>query len=87
MTTIFKFPLHILAEQIIELPKDAQILSVQTQQGQPAIWAIVDPSRPTVPTRIRMYGTGHTVDKDIVRFLGTVQQLDGQLIWHFFLAA
>ncbi len=72
--------------QLIDLPEDAQILSVQTQNEIPTIWALVDPEKSTITSRIRIARTGHeltTADlPDNSTFLGTIQLSGGQLIFH-----
>lgn len=82
--TIWKFPLEITREQVIDLPKDAYILSVQAQDGVPTIWAKVDPSADVVPTTIVLRGTGQPFDAadDEDYHIGTVQ-IDGD-VWHAF---
>ena len=42
MLTIFKYPIPIKDHSILELPKDARILTVQIQRGMPQLWALVD---------------------------------------------
>lgn len=40
--TIWKFPLEITDRQTVSMPGGAQILTVQTQNGTPCLWALVD---------------------------------------------
>lgn len=58
------------------------MLSLQTQYGNPTLWALVDPSAATRAYQIFCYGTGHDVPDRPMQFLGTIQT--GTLIWHFF---
>lgn len=68
----------------IELPQGARILSVQTQNGQPQIWALVDPHAPRVSRTLIVKGTGHDgVDPDWL-YHGTFQMLGGALVFHLF---
>lgn len=39
---IWKFPLYGRFNNLLMMPKDAQILTIQIQNNQPTIWAMVD---------------------------------------------
>lgn len=87
MLTIFKYPLEITDEQIIELPIEAKVLSVGEQNGGLFLWAIID----TEKTQTRKYkflivGTGNEMpeaaDNELHRFIGTVQIKP--YVWHVF---
>ena len=41
MKTIFKYPINPYVNQQVWMPSDAQILTVQTQDEQPCIWALI----------------------------------------------
>ena len=84
MKKVFKYKLEILDYQEIELPIDSQILSVQMQHKQLCLWALVNPSNPKQIKTIRVAGTGHPIIDTNLKFIGTVQQLKGHLIWHVF---
>lgn len=84
--TIWKFPLRIDDSQVIDAPEGAQPLTVQLQDGDPMLWALVDPEQPRVPLRILMRGTGHNAD-GLGAYLGTFQFRDGPiggLVFHAF---
>lgn len=83
MNTIWKFPLVITDQNEIEMPKGAELLTVQLQHGEPQLWASVDPSAPKVRRRIMVHGTGHQVDVFNV-YLATFQIAGGDLIFHVF---
>jgi len=87
--TIWKFPLETTDRQTIRMPKDACILSVQTQRGDPQLWAMVNSTAPMVGRRIRIYGTGHEMGEDLIpymgsAFVGTYQLSGGALVFHVF---
>lgn len=86
MKTIYKYPFEITDEQTLMLPTNAQILTVQTQWDAPCLWAMIDPEeKRTEKVTIRVYGTGHPIDdSDNLDYLGTVQMLSGQLVFHVF---
>jgi hypothetical protein len=84
MRTVFKYPLASI-EQTVALPSGARILCVQAQSGALCLWALVDTDNPTVDRTFRVYGTGHALPSDFgSRYIGTVQQMNGALVWHVF---
>lgn len=85
--TIHKYPLQIQNRaQAVDIPVGAELLTVQIQNGQPVLWAMVDPDAPKVMRHVQMYGTGWpiSVNDELIKFLGTVQCNGGILVWHFF---
>ena len=86
MKKIFKYTLKIDDEQEILMPFGAEILTVQVQNYQPQIWAIVNPDdiQPEV-RKIRMIGTGHPIEQDFTgKYIGTFQLYSGVIIFHVF---
>jgi hypothetical protein len=81
---IYKYPLTLADEQIVELPLASRILSVGMQDGGIFVWALVDEAaRATVSVRFWIRGTGHPADSlSFATFLGTV--FDRQFVWHVF---
>lgn len=85
MTTIWKYSLDLTDEQQLKIPKGSQILAVQVQRGDLVLWAIVDTEAPMEERGIVIVGTGHPFPNvGIARHIGTVQMMDGALIWHVF---
>lgn len=84
MKTIYKYQLQTTDEQVIELPKYYQILSVQIQNGVPCMWVLVDPENEPDSTKIRIYGTGHQFDLKAWKFIDTYQLQGGALVFHVF---
>lgn len=85
MRTIWKFPLAVEDFQKIEMPKGAEVLTVQTQNESLCIWAILNPSANTTELRgFWVLGTGNPVvhEDHIGRYVGTAQ-LRG-FVWHVF---
>jgi hypothetical protein len=67
------------------MPIGAQILSVQSQNGAIQLWALVDPNVDWEPRSFIAFGTGHEIsDELILKYLSTVQEAGGALIWHVF---
>lgn len=84
---VWKYPFRI--ENVIELDLPgghlAQILSVQTQNGMPTLWALVNPNVAVSRVKLLCFGTGHPIDGDkIGAFIGTFQMYDGGLVFHIF---
>lgn len=85
MKAIWKFPLETTDFQVIRMPSDAEILAVQTQDGVPCIWAMVDTTDPPESRIFRIYGTGHPVNADEeLAYVGTCQLHGGSLVFHIF---
>ena len=87
---IFKYPIRIEDIQSIKLPIGAEILCVQTQNNEPFIWALVDPSTDAdmMSHTFELFGTGHEVTYDMgieSKYIGTFQLHGGDLIFHLFL--
>lgn len=88
MKTIYKYTLPETADvQIVRMPVDFQILTLQLQHGVPTIWALVDDNDPPVVARkFRTIGTGHDF-RDSAEFpvyVGTFQINGGMFVFHVF---
>jgi len=85
--TIWKFELETTDNQTIEMPVNAEILTVQTQNEIPCIWALVDPTETKEKRFIEVFGTGHDIHYDMGvsrNYLGTYQLHGGSLVFHVF---
>ena len=73
--TIWKYELNIRDKQTVIMPKDAKIVSIQTQGHAASIWAIVDPEAETEEVEFHMFGTGHPISDEEYkrRYIGTIQ--------------
>jgi hypothetical protein len=80
---IWKFPIATTDAQLIPMPVGARLLTVQTQDESPCIWAEVSPAAEPVDRIIYVHGTGHTFDHD-ASYLGTYQVMGGMLIFHVY---
>jgi len=82
--TVWRFPLRLTDEQVIQVPKDAEILCVKNQEGSLQIYAEVE--RDTLSFdhyTIYILGTGR--DKTFnATYLDTVLMADGDLVWHIY---
>jgi len=85
MKRIYKYPLETTDVQTVSMPIGAKILTVQTQNDKPCIWALVNPEAPTEKRNIEIYGNGHEIHNEAdLTYIGTYQMLDGELILHVF---
>lgn len=88
MIRIFKYVLSFDAEQVIQMPKSASIITVQEQNGKIALWAVVDDTAPMHSRAFRLVGTGHPVTHPLEEaeqvYKGTVQLMGGTLVLHVF---
>jgi hypothetical protein len=81
--TVYKYSLRVDDEQVVLLPRDAELLTIQVQHGQPVLWALVDPTRIEEPRKISIRGTGHDAP-GVGRYISTFQMYGGELAFHAF---
>lgn len=83
---IWKWPLQVTDLQQVQMPRGAQVLSVQMQGGAPQLWALVDEKAPAEPRTFATYGTGNPMPEvaDYGQFVGTYQMHGGSLVFHVF---
>lgn len=79
---IFKYNLQIIDDQNIHMPKHSDILTVQNQNGRLTIWTLAEDNH-LVMRRIKIVGTGNTIDVALGKYIGTVQ-MDHGFVWHVF---
>lgn len=81
--SIWKYPFPILKSQTIDMPADAQVLTVAQQGTEFVVWALLTPTEPIEPRQFDLYGTGWDLpDERVGRYIATVQ--DGAFVWHIF---
>ena len=81
---IYKYVLLIADEQTIEIPLGSKILCVQNQKEDLCIWAEVNPKNNLVKRTFLVIGTGHNTPNSRDNYIGTVQTLNGNLVWHVY---
>lgn len=80
---IWKYPIEIVDEQTIILPKGAEILHVNMQGEQLCLWAKVNHLISLTEERnIAVIGTGNPMLTRDYFYLGTV--FDRVFVWHIF---
>ncbi|MGI8639230.1 MAG: DUF7352 domain-containing protein [Pyrinomonadaceae bacterium] len=85
MKTIYKYNLQVTDKQQIELPKEAKILCVQVQHGEPQLWAEIDTAATLEARMIEIFGTGHPISQEIGqsrRYISTFQIDNGAFVFH-----
>ncbi len=89
MNTIYKYkisPENFSNISKVEMPHDAKILSVGSQNNEVFVWAEVDTESSVFIKMFEVFGTGHEVKYDMGterEFLGTAF-LDNGLVFHIY---
>lgn len=79
---IYKYSLPLpFKSEVIHLPSDFEILMVGTQEGNPVMWARVDPSSPIRALQFETHATGDDVDDGQI-YVGTF--FISWMVWHVF---
>ena len=82
--TIWKWRLRIDGTQVINMPSGAEILSIQTQQDRPVLWALVNEDNPPTSRTFTTYGTGSIVPENPGKYIGSYQNKLETLVFHVF---
>lgn len=83
---IWKFAIN-PNKTILEMPKDAEILTIQTQNEIPCIWVLVNPENAKELRHFEVYGTGHNIHCDMGierKYINTFQLDGGSFVFHLF---
>lgn len=81
---IWKFKLHIMDEQYVEMPLGIQFLDAQFQGKNLYLWALVSPDEALHQHRFFVVGTGNPFPREATYHIATVQQPGTPLVWHIF---
>lgn len=86
MKTVWKYEFSIKDVFTLQIPKDAEILLIDSQNETGCLWILVDSDKPLENRVFCLYGTGHpiTLDRQALSFIGSFQQRNGALVWHVF---
>ncbi len=82
MKTIWKYAINPKTE--VAMPGGSRLLSVQVQDNQPQLWALVDPERAKVKRNFVSFATGEPFDDTGLTYVGTFQINGGGLVFHLF---
>lgn len=92
MKTIYKYKIT-AGLNVIDMPYNAKILSVQTQDNDPHIWALVDTEHPNEARSFFPIGTGWDNEKELKKqnlhlklhkYIGTFQLPNFGFVFHLF---
>lgn len=83
MQTIWKYQVEFNDLFQVSMPKSAEVLSVQIQNGAPVMWAIVNPDEEKRIRTFRLSRTGHPISGKLI-FIDTFQIEDEGLVFHLF---
>lgn len=85
MKTIFKYTISTLEDHVvIPMPKGAEILYLGTDQGVLCIWARVDTEEQREDRHFRIAGTGHSLEPNVGKYLGTFFLAGAAFVFHVF---
>ena len=83
---VWKFPLRVEDEQIIEVPVGAEPLKAEMQNGELCLWMLVQPSSNKVSKKVHVHGTGHYVSNSVTSsdYVDSFMMHGGALVFHVF---
>lgn len=84
MMTIWKYVLPIEDNIEIDMQIGAKILHIDNQQEEVCIWALVNPDEDIETRRFRIYGTGHPVESERDKYIGSAMLRNSSLGFHVF---
>lgn len=87
MKRIFKYHLPPTDMSVVQMPRDAEVVSAHEQSGEIFVWALVNPetAHDMHTRRFRIAGTGHDISESpLLCFIDSVHLLGGRLVFHVF---
>ena len=85
MKAVWKYPLPIIDNVEISLPKDSKILCVKTQKNDLCLWALVNPDEnETESVKLRIAGTGHPIEEENLEYIDSVLMYEDNFVIHIF---
>lgn len=84
--SVWKFPLQVADEQIIEVPLGAKPLNAEMQNDELCLWMLVNPAVEKVTKKVHIHGTGHKVSDFVTvgDYVDSFMMLNGSLVFHVF---
>ena len=85
---IHKYTIAVADEQLVWMPRGAEVMSAHAQHGQICVWAAhTVPPKELVGHTFYVHGTGHVFDhgNESLHFIGTVHLFEGSLVLHVFM--
>lgn len=85
MHTIHRFVIPTTSHSIVQMPRNAKILTAGLSLGEkPCIWAMVDTANPLVDRFFMMYTTGAPFPLEPGSYIGTFILSKGAYVLHLF---
>ena len=88
MKRIYKYqiqPTELEDQVTVSMPVGAKVLSVQVQKGIVCLWVLINTKEKVDEFReFNVVGTGHDIDFNTNKFVGTFQLMEGNLVFHLF---
>lgn len=82
---IYKHELEVTDAQTVRIPKGSVLLSVQDQGDALCLWFLCDITQEDAARYVYIVGTGNPANGvEHSTYVGTVQMMDGRLVWHVF---
>lgn len=85
MLTVHKFHLEIGKLNTLQIPEEAELLTIQNQRGNICAWFLVNTNNLFEERVFSVFGTGSSLNKvemDDSVYCATIQQ--GEFVWHIF---
>jgi hypothetical protein len=82
--TIHKYPIPANGDFSLELPVDAEILTVKPQKSQPCIWVLLDTREPKYKRNFSWIRTGEPIEHRGLVYIETLLSNDGDRVSHLF---
>lgn len=83
MNVIWKYTLDLMTDQILGIPENSKIMTVQLQDDEICMWVRVNAKNPKEMRTFKIVGTGNGEVNDDWVYLGTVQK-KCNLVFHVF---
>jgi hypothetical protein len=84
MLTIWKYPLTLMENQVVQVPRYGRPIHVHEQGGEVCAWVLVDDSNPKVDYVFSVYGTGHPIPDSPATSVYVGSAHVGPFVWHVF---
>jgi len=85
MKKVFKYSFITNHKYVIDMPIGAEILHLNMQNGDPQLWALVNPDAKLEERHFEIFGTGHPIHDDMGierKYIGTY--FEGSFVFHLF---
>lgn len=82
---IYKYPLRLNSVNVASIPQGARVLTVQTQNETPCLWALVDPNKILEERIFEIFATGSMLPlSGNWNYISTFQLENGVYVFHCF---